>query len=216
MDRFRDRRDAGNRLASVLRPAYGEVPGVIVLGLPRGGVPVAFEVAMALHAPLDVFVVRKLGLPGYEELAVGAIATGGVQVLNADVLAVSDLSESALRRVREREERELRRREMAYRGHEGVPDLAGKTVILIDDGVATGASIKAAIQAVRRQRPRRLVVAIPAAPAAIEAELNSLVDELVVLTFPDPFHAVGQVYDDFGQTSDDEVTRLLALASKSR
>jgi len=215
VNRFRDRREAGEQLAARLCPLYADVPGVIVLALPRGGVPVAFEVAKALRAPLDVFVVRKLGLPGYEELAMGAIATGGVQVLNAEVLSVSDISEATLRGVCEREERELRRREIAYRGHEGVPELSGKTVLLIDDGVATGASMKAAIEAVRRQRPQRLVVAVPTAPASSRDDLEALVDDLFVLTSPEPFHAVGQVYDQFEQTSDEEVTDLLARAAKS-
>jgi predicted phosphoribosyltransferase len=216
MNRFRDRADAGSRLAAVLAPLYADSPGVIVLALPRGGVPVAFEVAKALHAPLDVFIVRKLGVPGYEELAMGAIATGGVRVLNADVIAAARVSDEALHRVCEREERELRRREIAYRGHEGVPELTGKTVILIDDGVATGASIKAAIEAVRRQRPRRLVVAVPTAPPSTCAELDSSVDELFVLTSPESFQAVGQFYDTFDQTMDAEVSALLAEAANSR
>jgi predicted phosphoribosyltransferase len=216
MVRFRDRIDAGRQLAAVLAPHYADSPGVIVLALPRGGVPVAFEVAQLLHAPLDVFIVRKLGVPGCEELAMGAIATGGVRVLNADVIAAARVSNETLDSVCEREERELRRREIAYRGHEGVPELAGKTVILIDDGVATGASIKAAIEAVRRQGPGRIVVAVPTAPPSAFAELEPSVDRLFVLTSPEAFRAVGQFYDEFDQTTDEEVRELLARGAISR
>lgn len=209
---FRDRDEAGEQLGEALAPNYGGRPDVIVLGLPRGGVPVAAKVAQALGAPLDVFVVRKLGLPGQEELAMGAIATGGVCVLNDEIVHSGDVTPEMIRDVTECEERELRRREMAYRGHEAVPDLAGKIAIIVDDGVATGATMRAAISAVRQQHPTRLVVAVPTSPNSTCAILRAAADELIVLMTPEPFYAVGQAYEVFDQTSDDEVRRLLAQA----
>jgi erythromycin esterase-like protein/predicted phosphoribosyltransferase len=205
---FRDRRDAGRVLAERLAH-YNDRADVVVLALPRGGVPVAYEVATALHRPLDVFLVRKLGVPGHEELAMGAIASGGVVVLDDDVVRGLGLSAEAVRQVAEREARELRRRELAY--HEGrpMPDVKGKVVILVDDGLATGSSMRAAIVALRRYAPARVVVAVPAAPQSTCEELAAEVDEVVCATTPSPFHAVGASYWDFTQTSDEEVRTLL-------
>ncbi|GAB2847006.1 erythromycin esterase family protein [Lentzea nigeriaca] len=206
---FRDRGDAGRVLAGLLGH-YDARDGVIVLGLPRGGVPVAYEVAVALGAPLDVFVVRKLGLPGHPELAMGAIAGGGVTVLNDDVVRGHDVPPGVIHEVAEAEGRELARRERAYRDDRPAIDLAGKIVILVDDGLATGASMRAAVQAVRTSRPARIVVAVPAASASTCAEFRREVDEVVCATTPSPFYAVAQAYWGFGQTSDEEVRRLLA------
>lgn len=206
---FRDRADAGRRLAEALS-AYADRPDVLVLGLPRGGVPVAAEVARALRAPLDVFVVRKLGVPDNPELAMGAIATGGVRIVNTPVVRALHIPDSVLDAVAAREEAELRRRERAYRGHEGAPEVAGKTILLVDDGIATGSTIRAAIQALRRQGPARLVVAAPTAALDTCAQLRPQVDELVTLLTPADFVAVGQCYQNFGQTTDAEVTGLLA------
>jgi predicted phosphoribosyltransferase len=212
---FRDRRDAGRVLAGLL-DQYRKRPDVLVLGLPRGGVPVAYEVAMALGAPLDVFVVRKLGVPGREEMAMGAIASGGVIVLNDDVVRGLDIGPGVIRQVAEREGRELVRREQAYRGDRGLPDVSGRTVILVDDGLATGASMRAAIQALRRLKPARIVVAVPAAPESSCRELSELVDEAVCASTPSPFFAVGQSYWNFAQTTDEEVRDLLRAAAQTR
>ncbi|MDT4943827.1 MAG: hypothetical protein QOH14_560, partial [Pseudonocardiales bacterium] len=188
-----------------------------MLGLPRGGVPVAYEVASALGAPLDVFLVRKLGVPGREELAMGAIASGGVVVLNEDVVRGLGITPEVIQGVVEREGKELLRREQAYREGRPALDVEGKTVILVDDGLATGASMRAAIQALRQLRPGRIVVAVPAAPESTCRELKSLVDDVVCATTPAPFFAVGASYWDFEQTSDEEVRDLLrATASTSR
>jgi erythromycin esterase-like protein/predicted phosphoribosyltransferase len=212
---FRDRRDAGRMLAGLLQDYRGR-DDVLVLALPRGGVPVGYEVATALGAPLDVFVVRKLGVPGREEVAMGAIASGGVVVLNDDVLRGLRISPEAVQQVAEREGRELLRRERAYR--EGRPplDLDDKTVILVDDGLATGASMRAAIRALRQHRPGRILVAVPAAPEATCRDLADAVDDVVCATTPSPFLAVGESYWDFTQTSDDEVRELLRAASTTR
>ncbi|MET8177702.1 erythromycin esterase family protein [Streptomyces sp. NPDC005336] len=210
---FRDRKDAGQVLAGLLEH-YREDPDVIVLGLPRGGVPVAYEVATALDAPLDVFLVRKLGVPGREEVAMGAIADGGVVVLNDDVIRGMDIQPETLRRVAEREARELLRREQAYREGRPPPDLEGKKVILVDDGLATGASMRAAIQALRKHRPASIVAAVPAAPQSTCRELAAMVDEVVCATTPSPFFAVGASYWDFTQTTDQEVRDLLRAASR--
>ena len=209
---FRDRRDAGRVLAGMLGQ-YGDRNDVVVLALPRGGVPVAYEVATALAAPLDVFVVRKLGVPGHEEVAMGAIASGGVVVLNDDVIRGLGISPETLQGVAEREGRELLRRERAYRDGRQFADLAAKTVILVDDGLATGASMRAAIKALREHRPARIVVAVPAAPAPTCQELADLVDDVVCATTPSPFIAVGESYWDFTQTTDDEVRDLLRAAT---
>jgi erythromycin esterase-like protein/adenine/guanine phosphoribosyltransferase-like PRPP-binding protein len=209
---FRDRRDAGRVLAALLEGYRGR-PDVVVLGLPRGGVPVAYEVARALGAPLDVFVVRKLGVPGHEEMAMGAIASGGVVVLNDDVIRALRINPQTIQRVAEREARELLRREQAYREGRPMRDLAGKTVILVDDGLATGSSMRAAIQALRKLGPARIVVAVPAAPESTCSELAAEVDDVVCATTPSPFFAVGYSYWDFAQTSDEEVRELLHAAS---
>ena len=206
---FKDRAEAGRRLANALR-TYGGRSDVIVLGLPRGGIPVAFEVARALPAPLDVFLVRKLGVPGREELAMGAIASGGVRVLNADVVRALRVSDQAITAAVKRESEELRRREREYRGGRDAPELGGQTVILVDDGLATGASMKAAVLAVRQERPARVVVAAPVAAASTCAELRAEADEVVCLRTPEPFLAVGRWYLDFPQTTDDEVRDSLS------
>jgi erythromycin esterase-like protein/predicted phosphoribosyltransferase len=209
---FRDRREAGRVLAGLLG-RYKDATGVVVLGLARGGVPVAFEVARALGAPLDVFVVRKLGAPGRSELAMGAIAGGGVVVIDDDVVRGMHVSPDDLRRVAEQEGRELLRREQAYRGGRPGCDVRGKTVILVDDGLATGSSMYAAIEALRRSEPSRIVVAVPAAPQSTCRELGAVAAEVVCATTPSPFLAVGQSYWDFTQVGDDEVCELLREAS---
>ena len=205
---FRDRTEAGQCLARELK-RYANLPDIIVLGLPRGGVPVAFEVAAALHAPLDVFIVRKLGTPGQQELAMGAIASGGVRVINEDVVRGHDISMEVIDAVAEAEDRELKRRELAYRGCQSEPDVTGRTVILIDDGVATGATLRAAIRAIRSQHPARLIVGVPTAARSTYMELRAEVDAFVVLMTPEPFYGVGEWYSDFTQTSDAEVAELL-------
>jgi erythromycin esterase-like protein/predicted phosphoribosyltransferase len=212
---FRDRRDAGRFLAGLLEKYRGR-PDVIVLGLPRGGVPVAYEVATALGAPLDVFLVRKLGVPGREELAMGAIASGGVAVVNDDVVRGLGISPEAIQQVAEQEGRELLRREQAYREGRPFPDVAGKEVIVVDDGLATGSSMRAAIEALRRLGPDRVVVAVPAAPESTCRELEALADQVVCATTPSPFSAVGASYWDFTQTTDEEVRDLLRAAPGSR
>jgi erythromycin esterase-like protein/predicted phosphoribosyltransferase len=212
---FRDRRDAGRVLASLLGP-YRDRPDVIVLGLARGGVPVAYEVAAALGAPLDVFLVRKLGVPGREELAMGAIASGGVLVLNDDVVRGLGIAPETIQRVAEEEGRELARREQAYRDGRPALDVAGQMVILADDGLATGASMRAAVQALRQQGPARIVVAVPAAPESACRELAAMADEVVCATTPSPFFAVGASYWDFTQVTDEGVRDLLRAAATSR
>jgi predicted phosphoribosyltransferase len=209
---FRHRAEAGRRLAEKL-DRYAGRPDVLVLALPRGGVPVAYEVAMALNAPLDVYLVRKLGVPGHEELAMGAIATGGVRVLVPEVMQEAGVSEAAVERVAAHEQRELERRERVFRGDRPPIDVCGRTVILVDDGLATGATMRAAIAALRMQGPTRVVVAVPtAAPTTCEA-MRAEVDEVVCALTPEPFYAVGLWYDDFAQTTDDEVRALLERAS---
>jgi erythromycin esterase-like protein/predicted phosphoribosyltransferase len=212
---FRDRRDAGRALGALLAHYRGR-DDVIVLGLPRGGVPVAYEVAVALQAPLDVFLVRKLGLPEREELAMGAIADGGVVVLNEEVVRGFGIGPEVVREVAEREGRELVRRELAYREGRPMPELADRIVILVDDGLATGASMRAALLALRRLRPGRIVVAVPAAPSSTCQELRLEVDEVVCATTPSPFLAVGQAYWDFAQTTDEEVRELLRAAARPK
>jgi putative phosphoribosyl transferase len=211
--RFRDRAEAGRVLAERLR-AYAGGDDVIVLALPRGGVPVGYEVAKELGAPLDVFVVRKLGVPGHEELAMGAIATGGVLVLDEAVVRALAISRAEIQRTVEAELRELERRETAYRGGRPPPALADQTVILVDDGLATGATMRAAALAVRRQRPERVVVAVPVAAGETCEEFRDEVDEIVCAVVPRPFRAVGLWYEDFSQTSDEEVRELLARAAE--
>ena len=208
---FRDRVEAGDALAGLLGHYAGR-PDVLVLALPRGGVPVAARVAEALGAPLDVFVVRKLGVPGQQELAMGAIATGGVRVVNEQVVGRLRLGEADLQRVAEAEERELARRERSYREGRGPPDLAGLVVILVDDGLATGSTMRAAVAAARRLGPARVVVAVPTAPASTCQRLGEEADEAVCATTPRPFRAVGYSYRSFPQTSDEEVRSLLRAA----
>lgn len=215
MARFRDRRDAGRYLAGRLA-AYAGREDVLVLALPRGGVPVGFEVASALGAPLDVFVVRKLGLPGHEELAIGAIATGGVRVLNEHVLSRLPLPEDLIEAVTAREARELERRERLYRGDRPPPDVRGRTAILVDDGLATGSTMRAAAAALRGQGPARIVVAVPIAAPETCDEFRDEVDDIVCAVTPEPFHAVGLWYEDFSQTTDEEVRELLERAARSQ
>ena len=209
--RFRDRRDGGRRLAAELT-RYANRPDTIVLALPRGGVPVGYEVAKAIGAPLDVFVVRKLGLPWHEELAMGAIASGGVRVLDQELLRIARVSEADLWRVIAAEERELARRERQYRGDRSFPDLHGKTVILVDDGLATGSSMRAAVEALRQEGPARIVVAVPVSSPETCDAFRDVADEVVCAETPEPFRAVGMWYDDFSQTTDEEVHTLLNRA----
>jgi putative phosphoribosyl transferase len=206
---YRDRPQAGQLLAEALSHYQGR-PSLLVLALPRGGVPVAYEVAVALHAPLDVFVVRKLGFPGHEEYAMGAIASGGVRVMNPDPgLPVSD---EAVERVAARELEELQRREELYRGESGPVPIAGKTVIIVDDGLATGATMRAAALAVRQQEPLHLCVAVPVGARQSVEWIQEVADEVVCPAMPEPFRAVGLWYRDFPQTGDEEVRRLLEQA----
>ena len=209
---FRDRRDAGRLLAEKLA-AYANRPDVLVLALPRGGVPVAYEVARRLGAPLDVFVVRKLGVPGHEELAMGAVATGGVRVLNDQLVEQLGIPDQMIDAVAARERQELARRERLYRGGRRPPDVRGRTVILVDDGLATGATMYAAIEALRKQNPGRIVVAVPTASPETCEEMKAKADHVICAITPDPFQAVGRWYQDFSQTSDEEVADLLARRS---
>jgi predicted phosphoribosyltransferase len=212
---FRDRRDAGRVLAGLVGALRGR-DDVLVLALPRGGVPVAYEVALALGAPLDVFLVRKLGVPEHEELAMGAIAGGGVMVLDDDVVRGLRIPPEVVREVAEREGRELTRREAAYREGRPPPEIAGRVVVLVDDGLATGSSMRAAIEALRERRPARIVVAVPVAPASTCREMKAFVDDVVCATTPSPFLAVGEWYWDFAQTTDEEVRALLGAAAETR
>jgi predicted phosphoribosyltransferase len=213
--RFGDRHDAGRRLGEALAAAgYDRDGDVIILALPRGGVPVAYEVARRLDAPLDVFLVRKLGVPGHEELAMGAIASGGVLVLNDDVLRHAHVGQAEVEHAARREAAELARRERAYRGDRPPPAVHGKTVILIDDGLATGASMRAAAEAVSRLNPKKVVVAVPVAAPETCEQFRALVDDVVCAVTPQPFAAVGMWYEDFSQTSDDEVRELLERAAR--
>ena len=212
-DRFRDREEAGRQLGSALAARYGNRDDVLVLALPRGGVPIGYEVARALRAPLDVFLVRKLGLPGHEEFAMGAIATGGVRVLNEEIFAQLPIPQSVVDSVAEREMRELDRRERSYRGNRPALDVRGKTVIVVDDGLATGSTMKAAVRALRQMRPNAIVVAVPVAARQTCDEFRAEVDDIVCSRTPEPFQAVGLWYDDFSQTTDEEVHELLDRAS---
>jgi putative phosphoribosyl transferase len=210
---FLDRADAGQFLARKLLP-LADRGDVLVLALPRGGVPVGYEIARALHAPLDVFVVRKLGVPGQEELAMGALASGGIRVLNADVVAaLGRHAQEAIEQATARETEELRRREQRYRGDRPFPDLGGKTVVLVDDGLATGATMRAAARAVRERKPAKLIIAVPVAAESSCRKMRSEADEVVCALLPEPFFGVGQFYDDFSQTTDEEVRALLARAA---
>jgi putative phosphoribosyl transferase len=209
MKNFRDRIDAGEQLAQKLRERGGYA-GAVVLALPRGGVPVAAAVAAALQLPLHVFVVRKLGVPGFPELAMGAIASGGVRALNREVLQALRIKPETLEEVAAREQVELERREHAYRGDHPPPELTGRAAILVDDGIATGSTMFAAIGAVRQLGASNIVVATPVIPASTCARIQPLVDELVAVLAPETFAGVGEFYSDFSQTTDDEVRALLA------
>lgn len=211
--RFRDRYDAGRRLALRLVDLTGR-PDVIVLGLPRGGVPVAYEVARALRAPLDVLVVRKLGVPGREELAMGAIASGGVRVLNPEVVLGLEIPDSVIDEVTEREIHEVARREVAYRDDRPPIDVHDRTVVVVDDGLATGSTMRAAVEALRRRGANRILVAVPTAAPPTCEEFRRLADDIICLITPEPFYAVGLWYEDFSQTTDDEVRDLLARAER--
>ncbi|HSA92015.1 MAG TPA: phosphoribosyltransferase [Terriglobales bacterium] len=210
---FYDRADAGRQLASRLSK-YRNRPGVLVLALPRGGVPVGFEVAAALEAPLDVFLVRKLGVPFQPELAMGALASGGTRVLNPLVTEALALAPEIMESVVAREQAELERRERVYRSGRPAPEVKGKTVILVDDGIATGSTMRAAVLALREQAAKEIVVAVPVAPQSAVAELSSLADELVCVLEPLEFLAIGEWYQDFAQLTDQEVNRLLQQAAQ--
>lgn len=211
MKRFRDRVEAGRILAERLEEYAGRAD-VIVLALPRGGVPVGFEVARQLGVPLDVFLVRKLGVPGREELAFGAIASGGATVLNEEVVASLGIDGETIAAVARREQAELERREEAYRGTRAPPDVAGKVVLLVDDGLATGASMRAAVKALRHLGPERIVVAVPTAARQTCEDFRPDVDDIVCAMTPEPFLAVGMWYQDFSETTDDDVRALLGRA----
>ena len=205
---FRDRQDAGIQLAARLLRYAGD-PKVLVLGLPRGGVPVAYQVARRLDAPLDIFVVRKLGVPGHRELAMGAIATGGVRVLNPEVVTALRINEPVIAAVATQEQIELERQERVYRGNVPFPGLAGRIVIVVDDGLATGSTMRAAVRALRQMQPARIVVAAPVAAAETCRSLAAEADEVVCVSTPELFHAVSMWYQEFSQTTDEEVRTLL-------
>ena len=213
MERFRDRSHAGTELARRLKE-YATADDVLVLGLARGGIPVAFRVAEGLDVPMDVFIVRKLGVPGHEELAMGAIASGGIRVINEDVVKHLSITEEAIARVAAQEQGLLENRERVYRSGRAVPDLRGKTIILVDDGVATGASIRAAVHAIRAQEPKRIVVAAPVGAPSTCRELEALADEVVCLRTPPEMQAIGAWYQDFSQTPDEEVKECLSRAKR--
>jgi predicted phosphoribosyltransferase len=212
---FRDRHDAGRKLAEYLK-AYADRLDVLVLALPRGGVPVAFEAARALRVPMDVFVVRKIGVPGHEELALGALAPGGVVLINQALAAALHIRPTEIESQVLKERQELERRIRAYRDDRPPPDIAGRTIVLVDDGLATGASMRAAIAGVRRQNPARLVVAVPTADPQVCEEFKAEADQVICAFTPDPLCAVGLWYDDFSQTTDEEVRELLQLAESHR
>ena len=213
--RFTDRRDAGRLLADRLAPYAGR-DNLVVLALPRGGVPVAAEVAARLKAPLDVFVVRKLGVPGHEELAMGALASGGVRVLNDDVVEHLGIPDAVIDLVADREARELERREHLYRGDAAPIEVRGATVVLVDDGLATGSTMKAAVRAVRQREPAEVIVGVPVGSVEACGELGREADQVVCLYVPRWFAAVGEWYADFSQTTDDEVRELLEAARTTR
>lgn len=213
MNTYRDRFEAGRVLVTRLTK-YQNREDVLVLALPRGGVPVGFEVAQALKAPLDVFLVRKLGVPGHEELAMGAIASGGARVLNAEVVHGLNIPPDVIEKVAVAEQRELERREKEYRDELPPPEVVGRNVILVDDGLATGSSMRAAVQALYRRQPARVVVAVPTAPPETCTELESEVDEIICAMTPEPFYGVGFWYQEFSQTSDREVRELLQRATR--
>jgi len=209
---FRDRTEAGQVLARCLQQ-YKNQPDVLILGLPRGGVPVAYEVARELNAPLDVFIVRKLGVPGHEELGMGAIATGGVRILQDGIVRELGISPETIEAVSAREQAEIERRERLYRGDRPAPTIKGRTVVIVDDGLATGSTMKAAIQAVRQQDPRQVIVAVPTAPSETCEQLKESADHVVCALTPEPFFSVGGSYADFTQITDEEVRDLIASAA---
>ena len=212
-EQFANRTEAGKVLATRLA-AYANTLNTLVLALPRGGVPVAYEVAIRLHLPLDVMVVRKLGVPGREEMAFGAIASGGVRLLNRETIRSWQISKRAIESITAQEQRELERRENAYRDDRPKPVIKGKTILLIDDGLATGATMHAAVTALRQQHPARIVIAVPTAAPSTCAQFRHEVDEIVCAITPDPFEAVGRWYKDFTQTTDDQVRDLLRRAAQ--
>lgn len=211
MRRFADRAEAGRFLAAELEQ-YRDRDNVVVLALPRGGVPLGYEISRALHAPLDIFLVRKLGFPGHEEFALGAIASGGVRVLNPSALKLGRISESQIDAIARTEERELERRAAAYRGDRPPLELRGRIAILVDDGLATGSTMRAAVSALRQLEPARIVVAVPVGSSDACELLSREADEVVCAFIPEPFRAVGEWYRDFSQTSDEEVKEILARA----
>lgn len=213
MPLYKNRAEAGRKLAQALSDYAGRAD-VVVLGLPRGGVPVAYEVTKALEAPLDIFIVRKLGVPGQEELAMGAIASGGVRVLNDEVVGGLSISEEEIQSVAEKERAELERRERLYRGERARRDLKNKIAILVDDGLATGASMRAAVNGLRQHNPDKIVVAVPTAPPETCREFEDLADQVICLQTPSPFMGVGAWYADFPQTTDDQVRELLEKAAE--
>ena len=208
MMRFNDRKEAG-QLLSLELARYKDGRDVLVLALPRGGVPVAHEIASVLHCPLDVLVVRKLGVPGHEEMAMGAIATGGIRLINPDIVSALGISPEAVEDVERKEEAELFRRERSYRGNRGPLDTSNKTIILVDDGIATGATMQAAIASLRQRRVRKIIVASPVAPRSVVLSLRRVADDVVTMLNPEDFGGVGRWYKDFSQTSDEEVQQLL-------
>ena len=210
---FHDRKEAGKLLAAQLA-AYANQQDVIVLALPRGGVPVGFEIAQALHVPLDVIVVRKLGVPGQEELAMGAIATGGICILNKDVVQFLNIPDEVIDDITAQELQELERREHLFRGERPAYDVGGRTVILVDDGIATGATMHAAVAAIKQRQPTRIIIAVPTAAPSTCYEFAAEVDEVVCVIRPEPFIAVGYWYRQFSQTSDEEVRSLLERANQ--
>ncbi len=214
MMRFHDRKKAGQLLALQLA-RYKGCSDVLVLALPRGGVPVAQEIASVLHCPLDVLVVRKLGVPGHEEMAMGAIATGGIRLINPDIVSALGITPEAVEDVERKEEAELFRRERSYRGNRGPLDTSNKTIILVDDGIATGATMQAAIASLRQRRVRKIIVASPVAPHSVVLSLRRVADDVVTMLNPEDFGGVGHWYEDFSQTSDEEVQQLLEADHES-
>jgi putative phosphoribosyl transferase len=212
VSRFCNRTEAGQLLAQRLQ-SYTNCPDVLVLALPRGGVPVGFEIAKALNAPLDICIVRKLGVPGHKELAMGAIALGGARNINQDVVDWLHIPESAIESITNKERQELARRDQLYRGNRPLSELRDRTIILVDDGLATGSTMRAAIDTIQPQAPEYLIVAVPVAPASACEALQHSVNEVVCLLNPDPFYAIGLWYEDFSQTSDAEVRELLEQAT---
>ncbi len=215
MYQFANRREAGRLLARQLQ-SYANRSDVLILALPRGGVPVGYEVAVALHAPLDVFIVRKIGAPWNEELAIGAVASGGAWRLDQSIIYELGISQHDIERIVERESREVQRRERVYRGNIPFPNLDGRIVILVDDGLATGSSMLVAAEAIRRQSPNQLIVAAPVASESAAEAVRRIADDCVVLMMPEPLYGIGMYYEDFSQTTDDEVLTLLQRSAQEQ